>query len=120
MSETTFYDQKGSPIAYTQDGTHIYTFSGKPVAYLHGNSVYSYDGNHLGWFENGWIRDNSGNCVFYTNSAKGGPVKPVKSVKPIKSVKSIRPIKSVKSIAPVKSVFTLSWSNLSGEHFFGS
>ena len=118
MNEIDFYDQTGRPVAYTQDGIHIYTFLGKPVAYLHGDSVYSFSGNHLGWFEDGWIRDNSGSCVFYTHDAQGGPVKTVKSVKPVKSVKSVKPVKSVKSVRPVKAVKSTSWSDLSGDQFF--
>ena len=60
MSEIDFYDHDGQPIAYTQDRVHIYTFSGDPVAYLDGDSVYSFSGKHLGWFVDGWIRDNYG------------------------------------------------------------
>lgn len=29
-----FYDRAGTPIAYTDDGEHIFTISGHPVAYL--------------------------------------------------------------------------------------
>ena len=62
--DITFYDSHGKPTAYTEDNEHIYLFSGKPVAYIDGSSVYSYSGRHLGWFDEGWIRDNSGYCVF--------------------------------------------------------
>jgi hypothetical protein len=116
--EIDFYDYSGRPVAYTQDGTHIYTFTGRPVAYLSDDSVYSFSGVHLGWFEDGWVRDNSGQCVFYTGDATGGPLKPVKHVKPVKSVKSVKPVKSVKSVRPVRAVKSLSWSRLSGEDFF--
>ncbi|RAS23615.1 MULTISPECIES: 4-fold beta flower protein [unclassified Pseudomonas] len=27
-----FYDRNGTPVAYTDDGEHIFTFSGRPVA----------------------------------------------------------------------------------------
>lgn len=104
-----FYDKSGTPIAYMEDGKHIYLFSGKPVAYLSGNAVYSFLGSHLGWFENGWIRDKGGQCVFFTSDADGRPVKPVKQVKPVKGVKQVKPVKPVKS---------LSWSNLSEQQFF--
>ena len=113
-----FYDERGCPVAYTEDGTHIFTFGGRPVAYLDGESVYSFSGTHLGWFEDGWIRDNGGRCVFYTHDAQGGPVKPVEQVKPVKSVKSVSPVKSVGCVRPVKAVKSLSWSRLSGEQFF--
>jgi len=118
MGEIDFYDERGRPVAYTDDGTRIFTFTGRPAAYFDGESVYSFSGRHLGWFEDGWIRDNHGRCVFYTPNAQGGPVKPVQQVKPVKSIKSAMPIKAVRSIRPVKAVKSLSWSRLSGEQFF--
>lgn len=118
MDEMTFYDRNGRPICYTQDGEHIYLFSGEPVAYLYDGSVYAFSGKHLGWYIDGWIRDHNGNCVFFTEHASGGPIKPVRQVRPVKSVKQIRPIKGVKEIKPVRPVRTLSWSPLSSEAFF--
>jgi hypothetical protein len=118
MGEIDFYDERGRPVAYTDDGIDIFTFTGRPVAYFDGGSVYSFSGRHLGWFEDGWIRDNDGRCVFYTPDAQGGPVKPVQQVKPVKSIKSVRPIKAIRSICPIKAVKSFSWSRLSGEQFF--
>lgn len=113
-----FYSKTGKPIAYTEDGEHIYTFSGRPVAYLNEDAVYSFSGQHIGWFEDGWLRDIKGKCVFFTNTASGGPVKPVKHVKPIKGVKHVKPVKGVKNIKSVKAVKSLSWSSLSSEQLF--
>jgi hypothetical protein len=113
-----FYDRSGAPIAYCQDGEHIYLFSGRPVAYLSGDAVYTFSGKHIGWFEDGWVRDKQGNCVLFTAAAKGGPVKPVKHVKPVKGVKQIRPVKGAKQVRSVKAVKTLAWSPLSGVQFF--
>ena len=114
-----FYNSKGKPIAYIcDDGEHIYLFNGKPVAYLSENIVYGFNGYHLGWFEDGWVRDKRGKCVFFTENANGGPVKPIKQIAPIKGIKHIKPVKGVKHIASVKSVDSLSWSELSVEQFF--
>ncbi|HEX7061542.1 MAG TPA: hypothetical protein VF200_06195 [Woeseiaceae bacterium] len=113
-----FYDKSGAPIAYCEDGEHIYLFSGEPVAFMHGDAVYSFSGKHIGWFEDGWVRDTSGRCVFFTDDATGGPVKPVKHVKPVKGVKHVRPVKGVKAVRSVRAVRSLSWSPLSGAHFF--
>lgn len=114
-----FYDCHGKPTAYTEDGTHIYLFTGEPVAYLDGDTVYGFNGKHLGWFSDGWIRDLHGCCVFYSENAIGsGPVKPVKCICPIKSIKHIRPIKCIKEIKRVRAINCLSWSQLSGKQFF--
>jgi len=116
--EITFYDSQGAPIAYTQDGVHIYLFSGQPVAHLSGTSVYSFGGRHLGRFENGWVRDNNGSCVFFTKDAQGGPLKPLKQLKPLKSLKQLKPLKSLKELKPLRPLNSLSWSRLSGRQFF--
>jgi hypothetical protein len=114
----TFYDHRGMPVAYASDGRSIYLFSGKPVGYLDGDSVYAYSGRHLGWFVDGWIRDHRGNCVYFTENARGGPVKPVKRVKPVRGVRQVRPVRGVRQVRPVRPVRSLSWSRFTGSAFF--
>ena len=114
----TFYDSNGRPVAHTEDGVHIYLFSGEPVAYLDNGSVYSFSGRHLGRFENGWIRDNNGQCVFFTENATGGPMRPMKMMRPMKSMKQMKPMKGMKEMRPMRPMDSLSWSELSGEQFF--
>jgi hypothetical protein len=114
----TFYDRSGASVAYTDDGEHIFHFTGKPLAYIHGRSIYSYSGSHLGWFENGLIRDQLGNTVFFSRGSRGGPMKPIRQIAPIKGVRRIKPIKRVRQIAPIRPVKTLSWSALSATAFF--
>ena len=116
----TFYNSSGRAVAYLHDdGEHIYLFSGQPVAYLSNDAVYAFNGTQLGWFENGWIRDLTGKCVFFTETSTGsGPIKPVKHVKPVKGVKHVRPLKCVKHARHAKAAKSLSWSQLSGEQFF--
>lgn len=114
-----FYDRYGHPVAYTEDETHIYLFTGKPVAYIAQDAVYSFGGNHLGWCNDGWIRDLNGECVFFSEHASGsGPVKPVKSICPVKSVKQVKTVKGVREIKHMRAINSLSWSPLSGEQFF--
>lgn len=117
----TFYDLYGKPIAYLDDDMEtIYLFKGQPVAYLPGDgTVYGFNGNHIGWLDNGWIRDLAGYCVFFTEDARGsGPIKPVKKITPVKSVQHAKPVKHVKRVKSAKSANKLSWSKLSGEIFF--
>ena len=63
-----FYDNYGRPTAYTEDDIHIYLFTGEPVAYIDRDAVYGYNGRQFGWFQNGWIRDLNGCCVFFSES----------------------------------------------------
>ena len=113
------YDRNGVPTAYSEDGEHIYLFNGQPVAYFYNDTVYGFKGRQFGWFENGWIRDLQGKCVFFSeNASASGPVKPVKRVAPVKSVGRVRPVKGVRQVPKVRCVNSLSWSQLSGKQFF--
>ncbi len=115
----TFYNSKGRAVAYLgDDGESIYLYGGAPIAWLDGDGIYAYSGKFLGWFEEGWIRDLHGNCVFFTDCANGGPVRPVRQVRPVKGIRGIRPVKGVRQVRPVHPVKSLSWSNLSDESFF--
>lgn len=120
MDYVTLYDGTGSPIAYYEDGEHIFLFSGEAVAYLSNDAVYDYNGYQLGWFKDGWVRDLEGACVYFTDFATGsGPIKPVRKVRPVRHVKRVKPVKSVKHVKKVKPVNKLNWSTLSGIQFFG-
>ena len=114
----TFYDYHGTPIAYTEDNETIYLFTGEPVAYFYENAVYSFSGVHLGWFEDGWIRDLSGECVFFTENATGGPIKPLEQLKPLKGLKQLKPLCSLRQLKHLKTFNKLNWSKKSGRAFF--
>lgn len=115
----TFYSSTGKPVAYCDDGEHIFLYSGKPVAYLYDTAVYGYNGKVYGWFENGWVRDLNGYCVFFTEDANGsGPLKPLKELHPLKGLKELIPLKGLKELMPLRAMNHLGWSNLSGEQFF--
>jgi len=114
----TFYDETGAPVAYTEDDEHLYDFNGSPIAYFSGNSVYNYPGKHLGWFENGWIKDSEGNCFLFSESATGGPLKPLKKLKPLKGLKKLKPLKGLRQLKPLKPLSSLNWSSNTVQSFF--
>jgi len=114
-----FYDSKGNSIAYSDDGVHIYTFAGKPVAYIHDGSVYSFKGRHLGRFSNGVIRDNGGHTALFSSGSTGGPLKPMCKLQPLKGLKQLQPLKGLRQLPPLRPLDSLSWSKLSGPQFFG-
>ncbi|AVH39711.1 hypothetical protein AL532_27080 [Pseudomonas monteilii] len=113
-----FYDRAGAPIAYTDDGEHIFTISGRPVAYLYGGSVYSYQGRHLGVMAEGVIRDNSGHVAFFTKDARLGVTRPMIRLMPLKELKQLKPLKQLRQLRPLKPLNRMTWSQLSGQHFF--
>jgi len=115
----TFYNKNGKATAYLDDDNEsIFLYNGLPVAWLSDDTVYSYSGKVLGWFQDGWIRDLNGNCVFFSDSASGGPAKPAKQAKPARGAKSARPAKGARHARPAKAAKSDSWSSLSNESFF--
>lgn len=118
---THFYNSKGEPVAYSEDGVHIYFFSGAPAAYIEGDSIFDYEGRHLGWYENGWVVGEGGKSVCFTESAVGGIPRPPKKMPPLKSMKSALPMKKAKTLKPLKPMRSAAWSEVpSGEFFLNS
>ncbi len=119
--ELTLYDLRGRSIAYCDDERHIYAFSGVPLAYFDGDSVFGFDGQHLGWWDRGWVRDHQGAWVFFTDGAIGnGPPLPIKQARPAKRFKNMPPVLGFKYVKPVRIANGLGWSSRSGEQFFES
>ncbi len=106
-----FYDKNGRTVAYTTDSGYIYLYSGKPVAYIYGNSVYSLSGRHLGWFGNGWIRDHVGACVMFCTGVTGGPARPAHQAKPAKGARQALPGKGARQAKPAMPAKQSSWSH---------
>lgn len=112
------YDRHGEAIVHIKGNT-IYTISGVPVAFLQREYVYAYNGAQLGTYENGWLRDLQGSCVFFSEHVSGiGPVPPVPRVPPIPSVPRVPPVPPIPQIPHVKVIPRSSWSTTEGSQFF--
>ena len=114
----TFYNYFGTPIAYTDDEVNIFSFNGSPLGYIDGDKIYAFSGKHLGWYIDGWIRDKLGYCVFFTELATGGPLKPIKRLKPLRFAKRIVPMKRIRQIAGIRPIKRLAWSRYYDSSFF--
>jgi hypothetical protein len=89
------------------------------LAYLDGDSVYAFQGHHLGWWDRGWVRDHLGACVFFTEAAAGdGTSLPHMHPRPAKGAKHARPAAAYKLPKPLRTVDAASWSLRSGMQFF--
>jgi hypothetical protein len=113
--EITLFDSEGEAVAYidTSDEATIYLWSGKPVAYLHGKSIYGFNGKHLGWFDQGVVLDHKGNGVGFIRGAANKPTR----LEGLKSLKSFKPLKSLKELEPLKPRNSNQWARLPLERF---
>ena len=115
----TFYNRNGSAVAYLDnDGKSIYLFDGSPVAWLHGDRVYGYNGRYLGWYQMGWVYDRSGYPTYFTRGASGGPAKPARRARPPRGARRARPARRARQAAPARPARRTSWSPLSSNLYF--
>lgn len=118
--EISLFDSQGTPIAYIaiEEDFTIYYWDGKPTAYLAENngdvSIYNFDGEHLGWFEDGLILDHGGYVVGFVHDA----VNMVTKLEALKGLKQLKPIKGLREISPIKPLIIEQWSNIPLTIFF--
>jgi len=121
MDYIAYYNREGRPIAWLSDNgdyPSIFLFDGTPVAWIADNALYDYAGRCLGWLEDGWVRDRSGNAVFFTSEATGGPAKPARQARPARGARAARPARGARDARPARPARTTSWSPFSAESFF--
>ncbi len=112
--EITLFNSDGEAIAYidTEDeDLTIYMWNGTPVAYLDPDgdafNIYGFNGKHLGWYENGIVRDHEGYAVGFIEGATNVYTK----YEPYKSYKQYKPYKAYKEYAPYKPYYKNQFSN---------
>jgi len=89
--DTTLYSQDGTAVAYLADENvpTFYLWHGEAVAYLQGETVYGWNGRHLGWWVQRILYDAIGRQVGFTASTcpavpRGVPEKRGKAPKPFR------------------------------------
>ena len=114
--EESLFDILGNPVAYISydnDNT-IYMWDGRPVAYLEPtNTIYGFNGRHLGWFENGRVRNLRGEICGFNKMAADIYT----GYEPYKAYKQYRPYRSYKEYVHYKPYFGYTKSNESLSQF---
>lgn len=110
MDELIVFDSSGIAKAFVSAGV-FYDYGGRPLAFLDGENIVSYSGKHLGWFRDGYVRDQRGDAVGFSEGARGGPITPVPAIPPILPIPAIPPILPIPPIPPIPPIFSLSWSS---------
>jgi hypothetical protein len=114
--EITLFDSSGNAVAYIDTADRdftVYLWSGRPVAYIVSNHIYGFNGRHLGWFQNGIIRDNNGYAVGATRESLSRSTRS----EPSKRSKRSKPSQRSRQSAPSQPSFRNSWSGTDLEAF---
>ena len=75
MSAQPIYSKAGWPVGWLSEDV-IYDSLGEARAFVTDGSICSYEGQRLGGFGDGYLRDPSGDAVGYISGAQGGPALP--------------------------------------------
>jgi hypothetical protein len=86
------FDQEGVTASWLNDNSVIHDLDGEAVAFVRANAVYDYDGEQLGWFQNGFSRDDAGDAIAFMNGHVGGPLPPLHELPPLPPIPAIPPI----------------------------
>lgn len=114
--EITLFNEEGYATAYiaTDDDLTLYMWNGRPVAYLSVSKsngdvfdIYGFNGRHLGWFEDGIVRDHKGYMVGFIK----GAIKKYTHYEPYKRYKKYKPYKEYKIYPPYKPYNKRSFSS---------
>jgi hypothetical protein len=107
----TIYDRQGNALAYFAEHEFIYSFSGARIAYVHRSRIWSFPGQQLGWFSDGWLRTLPGLCIGFTDNADrlAGPPQPTRKQLPQKLPKHNARAIGVRRVEPVMPSFPKRW-----------
>jgi hypothetical protein len=120
--EITLFDSNGKATAYidVEDEMTIYLWNGHPVAYLvpsdDGFSIFGFNGKHLGWFDNGIVRDHEG---FGVGFVKGAVSNVQTKIEPLKKLKKLKPLKSLRKLEPLRPLDKQKFSDIPLKIFLG-
>lgn len=97
------YDGSGAVYAWLHETGKIYSLDGENLAFVDNDSVYDWSGNHIGWWQNGHIRDHRGAVALYTADAQGlGVMRSLRQLRPLQPLRQLSPLKPMKAMKPLR------------------
>ena len=116
MSAQSIYSKGGWPIGWLSEDV-IYDSIGEARAFIDEGKVCSYEGQHLGSFHDGYLRDLPGDAVGFLEEAKGIPSLPEIQAKESPPELKDEPERQALSGAASQATGTDNWSELAFNTF---
>jgi hypothetical protein len=116
VNASAFFDSHAKAAARLDvaDDATFYLVSGEPVAYVVEDSIFGFNGKHLGWLRNGLVFDRSGDIV-----AAPATAFQIALVMPAsRAVTADKPPKKAPEQPPARPAFGTSWSKVPARAFF--
>ena len=114
------FDRKGKAAYFLdKDKIHIYAWDGTPVAFVEKGTVFNFKKKHLGFYDEGWLRDQEGKCVGFAEPGRMGPLLPrTRAPAEPPAEKKDLPIKPELKDLPARAPRRPVWSLISDQEFF--
>jgi hypothetical protein len=108
---TWIYDRTGQALALFDADKNLHVVeTGVVAAFSWGRHLFTKRGEHVGTFDDGWLRDADGDAVGFTDAASGGPDRPRTQALPAKKALSSFSDKPVRGPIPQLPAPTGAWS----------
>jgi hypothetical protein len=106
------YDSTGAVHAWLHESGRIYDLSGQNLAFTEGDSIYNWSGQHIGWWQNGHVRDSQGAVACFTAEATNmGVFTPFRQFSPFQPFLPFTPFRPFLAAKPFQPMNVSAWSN---------
>lgn len=111
----TIYDRYGTPNLKVLNNGDLVDFNGNFLGFIKKKNVYNYIGLHVGWYEEGTLRDHVGNVVGFGERPTDHitPILPITGVSPVVPIPRVVPLKPITPLSPIRPMKSFSWSEYS-------
>ena len=105
-----YFDRSGRATAFCDYGKDLYLWDGRPAAFIHDETVYSYAGEPIGWISDGWVCDLDGGRLLFEFDAVGGPAKPDRQAKASVGTRGQKPQRRARREPGARAAISQNWS----------
>ena len=117
MAEPIF-DRRAKLVAWLSDDCVVYSLKNQPIAHVANFAVFTFESQHLGYFDKGFFRDRKGRAVAFLREHSGGPLSAIApSSVNAAPILGRAPMAKRPPFPPTMPMAGFVWSNLSWETF---
>lgn len=97
----------------------VYSDLGCPRAFIHGGALFSFAPAYLGWFDNGYFRDDTGAAVAWIRRCHGGPIAPAPTYTGERPYLQYATLPPLAPLAPLRPLAAHAWSPTTWADYLG-
>lgn len=109
---TALYGKKGQAVAFLADEGRVISLKGRSLAWVSGENIYNYTGDHIGWWADEHLRGPDGGVLaWHKGSTNLGVTPPDPATTPNPPIVSTEPERPTPNTPPFKPTNKWGWSD---------